>query len=64
MLSTGFGYTQRPRGRTFATTATTFAESLGFQRRIVHGKNKSEWLRELLLRTGEPSDPGMQQQTS
>jgi hypothetical protein len=40
------------------------AESLGFQRRIVHGKNKSEWLRELLLRSGEPADPGMQQRTS
>jgi len=37
------------------------AESLGFQGRIVHGKNKSEWLRDLLLRTGEPADPGMQQ---
>jgi hypothetical protein len=29
------------------------AESLGFLGRIVHGKNKSEWLRELCLRTGE-----------
>ena len=36
------------------------AESLGFQGRIVHGKNKSEWLRELRLRTGEPPDPALQ----
>jgi len=32
------------------------AESLGFQGRIVHGKHKSEWLRELRQRTGEPPD--------
>ena len=36
------------------------AESLGFLGRIVHGKTKSEWLRELSLRTGEPSDSGFQ----
>jgi curved DNA-binding protein CbpA len=36
------------------------AESLGFQGRIVHGKNKSEWLRELRLRIGEPPDPALQ----
>ena len=35
------------------------AESLGFQGRIVHGKNKSEWLRELRVRTGEPPDPAL-----
>ena len=40
------------------------AESLGFQRRVVHGKNKSEWLRELQLRTGEPPDPALPLQTS
>lgn len=33
------------------------AESLGFLGRIVHGKNKSEWLRELCLRTGEAPIP-------
>jgi hypothetical protein len=32
------------------------AESLGFLGRIVHGKAKSEWLRELCLRTGEATD--------
>jgi curved DNA-binding protein CbpA len=35
------------------------AEFLGFQGRIVHGKNKSEWLRELRMRTGEPPDPAL-----
>jgi hypothetical protein len=39
----------------------SIAEFLGFQGRIVHGKNKSEWLRELRLRTGEPPDPALQQ---
>lgn len=33
------------------------AELLGFLGRIVHGKTKSEWLRELCLRTGEAPDP-------
>ena len=37
------------------------AESLGFHGRVVHGKNKSEWLRELRLRTGEPPDTSLQQ---
>jgi len=32
------------------------AEVLGFVGRIVHGKNKSEWLRELCIRTGEALD--------
>jgi hypothetical protein len=36
------------------------AESLGFQGRIVHGKNKSEWLRELRQSTGEPPDSALQ----
>jgi hypothetical protein len=39
------------------------AESLGFQGRIVHTKNKSEWLRELRLRNGELPNRGMQQQS-
>lgn len=33
------------------------AESLGFLGRVVHGKTKSEWLRELCLRTGETPAP-------
>jgi len=36
-------------------------ESLGFLGRIVHGKNKSEWLQELCLRAGEAPDPSSQQ---
>ena len=35
------------------------AEFLGFQGRIVHGKNKSEWLRELRVRIGEPPEPAL-----
>lgn len=33
------------------------AESLDFLGRIVHGRTKSEWLRELCLRIGEAPDP-------
>ena len=36
------------------------AELLGFLGRVVHGKTKSEWLRELCLRTGEASNPSPQ----
>ena len=32
------------------------AESLGFLGRVVHGKNKAEWLKELRSRIGEPAD--------
>jgi hypothetical protein len=32
------------------------AESLGFLGRVVHGKNKAEWLKELRVRIGEPPD--------
>jgi hypothetical protein len=32
------------------------AESLGFLGRVVHGKNKAEWLKELRGRIGEPPD--------
>ena len=42
----------------------TVGELLGFLGRIVHGKDKTEWLRELSLRTGEPSDTGLLQQNS
>ena len=35
---------------------SNIGESLGFLGRIVHGKTKSEWLRELCLRVGELSD--------
>jgi hypothetical protein len=38
------------------------AESLGFLGRVVHGKNKDEWLKELRVRIGEPPDY-VQQQT-
>jgi curved DNA-binding protein CbpA len=31
------------------------AEQLGFVGRVVHGKNKAEWLREMRTRTGEPA---------
>jgi hypothetical protein len=40
------------------------AESLGFLGRIVHGKIKSEWVRELCLRTGETPDPSLRQRNS
>lgn len=40
------------------------AESLGFLGRVVHGKNKSEWLRELCLRTGEALDLASLQKVS
>lgn len=40
------------------------AESLGFLGRIVHGKIKSEWIRELCLRTGETLNPASLQQRS
>ena len=32
------------------------AESLGFLGRVVHGKNKAEWLKELRFRIGESPD--------
>ena len=32
------------------------AESLGFVGRVVHGKSKTEWLKELRIRIGEPPD--------
>ena len=32
------------------------AESLGFLGRVVHGKSKTEWLKELCIRIGEPPD--------
>ena len=32
------------------------AETLGFLARVVHGKNKAEWLKELQRRIGEPAD--------
>jgi len=35
-------------------------ESLGFLGRIVHGKTKSDWLRELCLRIAEPPDRSLQ----
>jgi hypothetical protein len=42
----------------------TVGELLGFLGRVVHGKDKTEWLRELSLRTGESSDAGLLQQNS
>lgn len=30
------------------------AETLGFLGRIVHGKNKAEWVKELRMKIGEP----------
>lgn len=38
------------------------AESLGFLGRVVHGKNKVEWLKELRGRIGEPPDYTQQRQ--
>jgi hypothetical protein len=38
------------------------AESLGFLGRVVHGKNKTEWLKELRVRIGEPPDYAQQTQ--
>jgi hypothetical protein len=32
------------------------AETLGFLARVVHGKNKSEWLKDLQMRIGEPAE--------
>jgi hypothetical protein len=39
------------------------AESLGFRGRVVHGKSKTEWLRDLQMKIGEPPATGTGSET-